>query len=397
MKEKIAFVCQRYGLAVNGGSEQYCRQIAEKLSSDYDVTVFTSCAEDYITWKNSYPSGIETINDVTVKRFSVKRLRNRYFSALVARALQKVYRHPKWVEWWWIDLQGPYCPDLIKALNEDYYHFKTIFFMTYLYYPTAKGMKLNLPNAVLIPTTHDEPPVYFKCYDTIFSNAKYLVWLTPEERSFAYKRFARIKEIPNIITGIGIEEHDFFDKIDDSTFPEDIAGKKYILYAGRIAESKGCKELFDFFQKYKKEHSENLKLVLIGKSAMKIPSDPDIINLGFISDKMKFVMMKKAAALVLHSRYESLSMVVLESMSMGCPVLVTGKCGVLKGHCIRSNAGLYFDNYHEYEERLNSLLSDSVLYANLSKNGIKYIQENYCWDIILHKYKQVINSFETIE
>ena len=68
-KEKIAFVCQRYGLDVSGGAEAYCRQIAEKLSDLYDVTVYTTCARDHIRWSNEYRPGNEIINEVHVKRY----------------------------------------------------------------------------------------------------------------------------------------------------------------------------------------------------------------------------------------------------------------------------------------------------------------------------------------
>jgi glycosyltransferase involved in cell wall biosynthesis len=42
----------------------------------------------------------------------------------------------------------------------------------------------------------------------------------------------------------------------------------YILYSGRIDESKGCKQLFDFFIRFKQENSLNLRLILTGKSVL---------------------------------------------------------------------------------------------------------------------------------
>ena len=52
--KKIAIINQRYGLEVNGGSELYSRQIAERLKAKYEVEVLTSCAVEYVKWQNYY-------------------------------------------------------------------------------------------------------------------------------------------------------------------------------------------------------------------------------------------------------------------------------------------------------------------------------------------------------
>ena len=105
-------------------------------------------------------------------------------------------------------------------------------------------------------------------------------------------------------------------------------------------------------------------------------------------------MMKEAFALLLFSRFESLSMVVLESMLMGRPVLVSGKCEVLKGHCIRSGAGLYFDFYQEFAECVRWMEEHPEAYRIMQESGIRYVKENYSWDVITEKYRVLIDGFQ---
>ena len=70
-KEKIALVTIRYGKDINGGAEYHCRMLAERLVSDYDVEVFTTCVRNYNTGVNELPEGGEMINGVLVRRFKV--------------------------------------------------------------------------------------------------------------------------------------------------------------------------------------------------------------------------------------------------------------------------------------------------------------------------------------
>lgn len=381
MREKIAFVCQRYGLDVNGGSELYCRQLAEKMSAVYDVEVYTTCAVDYMTWENRYQPGVETINGLLVHRFPVARRRDK---ARFDKLSQKVLVDPKHSdeeEEKWVDEQGPMCPAVLKELQMVRSQYKAVIFMTYLYYLSARGLPMGFENAYLIPTTHDEPWAYLRVYDKVFAGAKGLIWLTPEEQAFAEKRFPSVRGVPSVLAGSGVD----VPAGELPEIPEKLRDTPYIVYAGRIDESKGCGEMFQFFRRYKKQYGGDLKLALMGKAVMKVPKDKDIVDLGFVSDEMKFAVMRGAKALVLFSRFESLSMVVLESMTMGRPVLVTGKCEVLKGHCVRSNAGLYFDDYPEFAATLNYLLTHEAEYEVMRENGKRYVAENYQWDRIVQK------------
>ena len=160
MREKIALVNQRYGLEVNGGSELLCRQLAEKLTEHYDVEVITTCALDYEVWSNHYSAGIEVINGVTVRRFKVDRQRvPKRFNSYSAEVLGNRSNTPEDEEKW-IDEQGPFCPAAVSYVKEHHGEYKAVIFTTYLYYLTARSMVNNFDNAILLPTAHDEAPIY---------------------------------------------------------------------------------------------------------------------------------------------------------------------------------------------------------------------------------------------
>ena len=185
------------------------------------------------------------------------------------------------------------------------------------------------------------------------------------------------------------------------TIPEDVSDERFIrkyhiqdpflIYVGRIDEGKNCHWMFQYFEEYKKRNPQsNLKLVLIGKAAMNIPEHHDIISLGFVSEQDKYDGIAASQMLILPSMFESLSISVLEAMALKKCVLVNGKCDVLKAHCIKSNGGLYYENYFEFEEAIKYILSHPKERSVMEKNAGQYVEENYRWEKSVEELQEVI-------
>ena len=103
---KLAVVVQRYGPAVNGGAELHARYIAERLARHAEVEVLTTCAVDYVTWRNELDAGVEKINGVPVRRFRVKRERDPSYSH-GGRIASSGKSHSIGDELDWLDAEGP--------------------------------------------------------------------------------------------------------------------------------------------------------------------------------------------------------------------------------------------------------------------------------------------------
>lgn len=388
MKKKILFVVQRYGLEVNGGAELHCRQLAERLKDEYDVSVLTTCAIDYVTWKNEYKEGIEHINGVKVIRKKVDFERNqKKFNKISAKLNNEKDNINLGIEWQ--EAQGPHSSELIKYLEDHKDDYDVIIFLTYLYYTTYFGLKVAPEKSILIPTAHDEPPIYYSIFNETFNLPKAILYSTATERDFVNKRFKN-DYIESDIVGLGVDINENAQDINlEKTF-----GIKddYVVYIGRIDESKGCKEMFEYFLEYKKTYGSNLKLVLAGKSAMEIPRNKDIVTLGFVSEDEKVNLIRKSKLLILPSKFESLSLSTLEAMYLKVPVLLNGKCEVLKQHAILSNGGLYYENKWEFIETLDYLIRNSKIAERMGENGRKYVENNYKWNVVMKKLQKVIRD-----
>src|SRR5689334_23219953 len=70
---RIAVVVQRYGADINGGAELHARYVAEGLAAHAEVEVLTTCARDYVTWRNEFAPGREEVHGIAVHRFPVAR------------------------------------------------------------------------------------------------------------------------------------------------------------------------------------------------------------------------------------------------------------------------------------------------------------------------------------
>jgi len=261
--------------------------------------------------------------------------------------------------------------------------FDAFIFFSYRYYTTYHGLRAVARKALLVPTAEDDGVYTIPIFPPFFREPRAIVYNSVEERAMI-ERVSSNGAVPGDVVGVGSA---LPERVDPQAFRRRhrLEGR-FLLYVGRIDENKGCRQMFDFFRRYKKETGSDLQLALVGKEVLSIPRDPAIRHLGFLPDQEKWDALAAADLLVMPSRYESLSMVTLEAWWAERPVLANAKCEVLRGQCRRSNAGLYYSSYEEWKEALALLDRDEPLRQTLGRNGRRYFEEHYAWDVIERKY-----------
>jgi glycosyltransferase involved in cell wall biosynthesis len=415
---KLAFVIQRYGTEVLGGSEQLCRLVAERLSATHDVEVLTTCARDYVTWRNEYPEGADRVRGVTVRRFANAATRD---LASFNEYSEWIYKtpHSRQDEMEWLERQGPWCPALVEYLQRQHQQYDVLIFFTYLYGPTVLGLEIAPQRSLLVPTAHDEPAIRLEIFRDVFRKPAALCYLTDSERQFVHDFFPERPLLEDVIgVGVDLPQSQPYPRM--PSLPEDEASsdgaeeddgppKEFpshllqrgsvfrrrhrlygpiVLYGGRIDPGKGCEELIQYFSEYVREGGE-ATLALMGVKLMSLPEEPFIRFAGLLSDRERIQALEGATVVVCPSPFESLSLLALESLSVGTPILANARSAVLVEHCLRSNGGLFYANRDEFVECLTLLIRDERLRRALGGNGRDYVRRHYRWEVVLGKYERM--------
>jgi glycosyltransferase involved in cell wall biosynthesis len=422
---KLAFVIQRYGTEILGGSEYHCRLIAERLAQRHEVNVLTTCARDYLTWKNEYPEGLDRVRGVTVRRFPTSETRdietfNRYSDWIFH------YAHTREDELEWLRRQGPWAPDLVEHLERQQHDYDVLIFFTYLYAPTVLGLQVAPHKSLLVPTAHDEPAIHLGLYRELFALPAGIAFNTEVERRFLLTEFD-IRAPAQEVVGCGVETPETLgasraktdappldvnrdedaerdaaaDEIEQGRFRVGGRGTvfrrrhrlpdPFVLYGGRIDPGKGCEELVTYFGEYV-DQGGSATLVLMGAKLMPIPDERWLRFAGLLSEQERLQALEAATVVVVPSPFESLSLLALEAFSVGTPILANARSEVLEEHCRQSNAGLYYGDRDEFVEGLTLLVSDSRLRRAMGTNGREYVRKHYRWDVILSKYDRLMSK-----
>ncbi len=297
-------------------------------------------------------------------------------------------------------------------------------------------------------TAHDEPAIKLEMFKEVFSRPAAICYLTESERMFVQGRFVERPLLEDVIgVGVDLPQQQPYprmpatredegagaasgeagvtaasdgpgaadtggsgeaggpgDGVDDEPaardYPSHLLSRgsvfrrrhrlhgPVVLYGGRIDPGKGCEELIEYFSAFIKEGGD-ATLALMGVKMMALPEEPFIRFAGMLSDAERLQALEAATVVACPSPYESLSLLALEALSVGTPILANARSAVLVEHCLKSNGGLYYADRDEFVECLKLLLTDSRLRAALGRNGRDYVRTHYRWDVVLGKYERI--------
>jgi glycosyltransferase involved in cell wall biosynthesis len=235
--------------------------------------------------------------------------------------------------------------------------------------------------SLLVPTAHDEPPIRFGVYSDVFERPRALMCNTPEEISLIqryYPKHARAR-----VVGVGVDRPD----ATPQRFREKHGiHRPYLLYVGRLEAGKGIPELLSHHRALRDRYADAPDLVLAGEAHMDL-SGEGVRYVGRIDEQDKHDALAGALAVVVPSRFESLSLLTLEAFAQSTPVLVNGHSDVLVGQVERSGAGRAYKDLDSFITGLREVGNERQA---LGKKGLAYAKR-YSWSKVVAAYQEEMN------
>lgn len=395
---RVAFVVQRAGRDINGGAEQLCLQIALRLSDPWDIDILTTRAKDYLTWRDHYPAGEESINPrLRIIRFSVAHERDIPTFGPLCQRLEKALARGTATssqEDEWIRAQGPYAPELSDFVRTHAADYHAFFFFCYQYATTSLVLPQVADKSFVVPCAHDEWSLHLKRFGEVLTAPRGHIFLSPEEGHLVHTALAKQGRAvpPGRVAAIG------FDGVaagDAQRFRDQTGIREpFALYLGRLDDGKNTPQMLEFWRRLWDESRQSAKLpklVLIGGTATRVLYHSSVHYLGFVDEQLRNDALAACHFLINPSRYESLSLVLLEAWAAGKPVLVNGDCAVMNGQVARSDGGLTFADYASFAAGVYAMHDESTRRV-WGESGRRYVARTYRWTDVAAAYQAALAS-----
>jgi glycosyltransferase involved in cell wall biosynthesis len=385
----LRIVSPRYGSDVIGGAERLARMLATSLhAAAWQVEVFTTCARDAATWRNVERPGESNDDGISVRRFPVRVTRPPRTFHQFTRAF---FRLPPALrpESFWVAAQGPWAPGLVEAVRNAT-PLPTLF-LPYLYHPTLRGLPACPGPRVLLPAAHDERPLRLHAVGAAIAAAGALWYGTDDEREIVEAAHPHAANKPWAVGNVGIVPPA---RVDPAAFRARVGfhsddDAPYLLYGGRAATGKGMEDLLEGLRLLRQRRPE-VRLVLTGEAGQAALAAPGVLSAGMLDEQTRWDALAGAAAVVIPSFHESLSLLALEAWAVERPVLANAASPVLLGQVLRSGGGFGYHGPTELATAAGDLLSDLDAAAALGRSGQSYVALTYRWEVVHDRLARLI-------
>lgn len=377
---KIAFVLPRFGERISGGAELLGRWLAERLANaGHEVDVYTTCAIDHASWRNELRPGVEEYRGMRIHRFGTTP-RDLGIHGELSLAIVAGYRLSPQEEMLWLR-HGGSSEAMEEALSARADRYDLVVALPYLWGTTYFAYAACPAKSVIIPCLHDEPYARLSFVAEMLGGARGLLFNTDVEAELATSLMPRLA--PWGVVGVGVESSsDGRRRLRRRrSLPE-----RSILYVGRREEGKNTPLLIDYFGRYRERHPEPVYLALVGDGEA-VAAEEGLIEVKPNWDRGSGDTYAAATIVCQPSINESLSIVLLQGWLAGRPALVNGACAVTRWHCERSNGGLWFESYAEFECALERIFGSPTLQGVLGRNGQAYVRREYSWPVVLDRFQ----------
>lgn len=387
----IGFVTPWYGDKIPGGAEMELRGLVKHLiAAGVKCEILTTCVEKFGSdWNvNYHKAGFTVEGGVPVRRFRVRKRDTAAFDQVNAKLMQGKPVSESEENIYQTEMIN--SPELYAFIEKKQEEYSLFVFIPYMFGTTYQGCQICPKKSILIPCLHDESYAYMLNLKRAFSNVAGMIFHSEPERLLAEHLYGQSGEgFANLGEGLDTD----FETSAERFRKKYHIDQSFILYAGRKEEGKRVHVLVDYFARYKRRNSSDLKLVLIGGGEIDLPSE-DIIDLGFVPAQDKYDAYAAASVFCNPSQFESFSLVIMESWLAGRPVIVNGDCAVTRSFVSQCNGGLYYENYLEFEKCVTYMLTHAEVANQMGQNGQKFVQGNFTWDVIVDRYKKYFEQME---